>query len=96
MKDFETEFIAIITAVGRMFLPKKSYRFTIDNHMLISEVGQDYPEMITAEISSETLQKFLNKEIDLPNFWKKIRFFRKLIGIGSIKTQTLDSLPLMI
>jgi len=61
-----------------MYNPSVKYRVTLDvPDFSIKKDGYDTPELITLEISSPILQRYINKEINLIELWKHVKTFRK-------------------
>lgn len=95
IKDFEKVFIKLLVMLGKMYAPRSKYRITINNNMLMSTDGTDYPEMITGQINSTELERYILGKITLAELWKKIQFFQKECHIGTIVLNKAENVPLV-
>jgi hypothetical protein len=79
IQEFQRRLIALISTIGRIYDPSVKYRVSVNNYpdFSIKKDGYDTPELITIEIPSPILQRYINKEVTLTELWKHVKAFRK-------------------
>ena len=77
--DLQHRLVELISTIGRIYDPSDKYRITISYYpdFSVKKDGYDTPELVTVEMPSPVLQRYINKEIPLKELWKHFKTFRK-------------------
>ena len=81
-----------------MYLPKMKYIISIQgNEILLPSVeGYDIVEILSVKIPVSLLQDYVTEKIQLKEFWKNLKFYKKVPNIHKVIINNYLHFPLLI